>query len=119
MSFAHQVNPSIPLVDAEFFNGFVKTTPAVGNVAIFKYKNNVSHIALIEFLGNNGFLVSECNFIKDKCGKRWVEWDNYALQGFFQPSQPTRPREFLAEKPSQQLPFFSLTSQSTSFLGTQ
>ncbi len=71
---------------------------AVGTVAVFKYHNGVSHVALVEELGLNGFTVSECNFHAGKCGWRFVPYNDYSIVSFWTP--PNRTSEYLAESQS-------------------
>lgn len=64
------------------------TTPHVGAIAIFSYKDKttgekVKHIAYIEELTADGFVISESNFEKCKYGRRTVAWTDQRLVGFF------------------------------------
>jgi hypothetical protein len=73
---------------------------AVGAVALFKYHNGISHVALVEALGANGLTVSECNYIHGVCGLRYVPYGTYSLIGFWKP--PTQNRSGLATLPAPQ-----------------
>ncbi len=82
-----------PLVDAVFYQTFPRTQMAVGSVALFKYHNGISHVALVEALGANGLTVSECNYVHGVCGLRYVPYGTYSLIGFWKP--PTQYRSGL------------------------
>ncbi len=63
------------------------TTPSVGAVAIFEYKDKVTgesvkHIAIITSLDADGFEVKESNFSKCEYGERTVAWDDPHIRGF-------------------------------------
>ncbi len=79
-----------PLVDAQWYQNFPRTIMAVGSIALFKYHNGVSHVALVEALGMSGLTISECNYHHGVCGLRYVPYDDYSLVGFWQaPNQTT------------------------------
>lgn len=61
------------------------TTPAVGRIAVFKYKS-LKHIAVITKLNDKTFEVKESNYVAALIGTRSVSWDDPALLGFFEPS---------------------------------
>jgi len=68
-------------MDAEDFKP--NTTPHVGALALFTYKNGISHVARIVEIREDGFLidqdgVSRCNNPSD-----FVEWDDKNLTGFW------------------------------------
>ena len=94
-----------PLVDAKWYSNFPRTVIAVGTVAIFKYRSGISHVALVERLDADGFLVSECNYDGEGgCGKRFVPYNHYSIVGFWEP--PTRKNSYrgMALFPSEAAP---------------
>ncbi len=98
VQFVHSRIPSAPLVDAEWFQQFPRSTPSVGSIAMFKYDSGVSHVAIVEELQQEGMVVSECNYRKGVCDKRFVKWNNDTLVGFWQP-----PSRYRAASPSEAL----------------
>ncbi len=77
--------PEAPLVDAKWYEDFKHTIPSVGGVVVFEYKNNVSHVAYIESLENEGFYVYEWNFHPCEKGRRFVYWNDPAIRSFWRP----------------------------------
>ena len=71
-----------PTIDAKWFKP--NTTPHVGAVAIFKYKN-VSHVALVKELKENYFVVREGNFTPCLITNRRIKYGDAALVGFWSP----------------------------------
>lgn len=57
------------------------TPPSVGVVAIFQYSEK--HIALVTSLEEKGFWVKEANFEPAKIGKRFIQWNDPRLVGFW------------------------------------
>lgn len=58
------------------------STPQVGAVAVFQYKN-LKHIAIITKLESDGFWVKEANYIPAMIGERFVKWNDPSLEGFW------------------------------------
>lgn len=63
------------------------TTPAVGAVAIFEYRDKdtdetVKHIAIVGWFDVDGFQVFESNFDSCKYGKRFIKWNDPHIRGF-------------------------------------
>lgn len=54
---------------------------SVGTIAIFHYP--LKHIAYVEYVDEEGVLVSECNYNDGECGMRWVPFTYAPLTGFF------------------------------------
>lgn len=97
VAWVHQRTGTAPLVNAIFYPSFVRTIPSVGTIAMFKYGETVDdyHVAYTEEIRDLGFWISECNFsAKDKCGWRFIRWNDPHLIGFFQP--PIRRGTYLA-----------------------
>ena len=60
---------------------------SVGSVAMFTYKNGVSHVGIVESFEEKCFWMSDSNFEGDgKYGERCVPYDHYALKGFWKPA---------------------------------
>lgn len=57
------------------------STPFVGAVAIFQYKEK--HIALVTKLDEKGFYIKEANYIAGEYGTRFIPWDYPRLVGFY------------------------------------
>lgn len=57
------------------------TSPFVGAVAIFQYKEK--HIALVTKLDEKGFYIKESNYIAGKYGTRFIPWNDPKLVGFY------------------------------------
>lgn len=78
--------PSLPRLDAEWFAVFPRSSPAIGNVAIFHYKKTDTwHIAHIYAYEESCFWVHECNYIEGEKGVRCVKYDDPSLVGFWEP----------------------------------
>lgn len=60
------------------------SAPSVGSVAIFDYKG-LKHVAYVVALKEEGFLVKEANFEPAKVAERLVNWNDKALEGFWNP----------------------------------
>lgn len=53
-----------------------------GDLALFKYKSGIGHVAIIESFGAGFFTVREANYKKCEEGRRDVKLDDPALVGF-------------------------------------
>ncbi len=59
---------------------------AIGSVALFKYHNGVSHVAMVEKFKDSCFIVSETNFDGEgSYGTRCVPYGDYSIVGFWRP----------------------------------
>ncbi len=85
VSYVRNFIPSLPHMDAVWFATLPRSTPAVGRVAIFNY-SGVYHVAYIESLGDTGFTVREANFKPCEKDRRFIEWNDDALVGFWAPA---------------------------------
>jgi len=57
------------------------STPLVGTVAILQYREK--HYAVVEKLTEEGFWVKEANYTPCKIERRFIKWNDPAIQGFF------------------------------------
>lgn len=56
---------------------------SVGAIAIFYYPDSgLKHVAFVEIVLEDSFLISETNYKKGEFGMRLVKFDDYALLGF-------------------------------------
>lgn len=65
-------------------------TPKIGSVAVFFYRDKqtgkrVKHVALIEKMSDSGFMVAESNFTKCLFDRRFIDWNDPHLIGFWNP----------------------------------
>ncbi len=78
--------PSVPLIDAIYFQSFVRTTPQVGGVALFSFGEGVwkQHVAYIAYMDEDGILFYHGNRSTCALTKQWMRWDqpDPALVGF-------------------------------------
>ena len=73
----HHFLPSAPLVDAIYYQDFIRSTPSVGGVALFSYGEVVmlQHVAYIADLDEDGILLWEGNRVDCTFTKRFMRWD--------------------------------------------
>ncbi len=81
VSYVRSLVPEAPRKDA--INYKPNAAPAVGSVAIFRYKNGVGHVAFVTALYSTGFFISEANYHHCKVDDRWVAYNDPALRGFW------------------------------------
>lgn len=81
-SFAHVLNPKIPIKNAEDYtpNG----APTIGGLVLLKYPK-AAHVAVITGFTGNGVTVRETNYEPCKMGRREILFTDPALVGFWNP----------------------------------
>ncbi len=72
------------------------STPKVGAVAIFEYKDKqtgarVKHVAIIEKFSATGFAVAESNFTRCLWDRRTIDWGDPHIVGFWSVNTGTTP----------------------------
>ncbi len=72
------------MVDAIYYQSFVRTYPAVGRVVMLSYGEGVdnAHVAYVTKLEADGFWISEANYNRCLKGVRFIKWTDEALVGF-------------------------------------
>ncbi len=78
--------PTLPHMDAKWFAGLPHSSPAVGNVVVMQYPNDVWHIAYILSMSEEGFTVFEYNYHHGKKDTRVIAWNDPAIYSFFAPA---------------------------------
>lgn len=59
------------------------TTPHVGALVLFKFTNDIYHVAYIDKITNDGLFILQGNKEKCKYTEEWISWDNPYLIGFW------------------------------------
>lgn len=59
------------------------SSPHIGVIAVFAYP--IPHLAYVEKLTDEGFIVKEANYEPAKIGERLVKWNDPHLKGFWKP----------------------------------
>lgn len=85
VAYVREFIPTMPHLDAAYFAGFPRTTPAPGRVAILRY-GDVFHVVYVQSVKDEGFVALEANFRPCERGKRLIEWADPHLVGFWAPS---------------------------------
>ena len=73
--------------NADDFKG--NTTPHVGALAIFRYKNGVAHVAPITAITEKGFAIDQDGVNRCNNPSDFVLWDDKNIYGFWTPEATT------------------------------
>lgn len=79
---ARELGSEIPYnTDAKDF--VANTIPQIGALALFRFSNNVYHVAYVVDIQEEAFYIKQSNKIKCKYSEEWIRWDNPFLIGFW------------------------------------
>ena len=84
VTYVRSLGVKIPIgTNAEDFTA--NTTPVIGGLALFKFSNNVYHVAKITIMQGTRFKVEQANKIKCTLNEEWHNWNDPAIRGFWSP----------------------------------
>lgn len=82
VKYAKTIAKGVPSQNANKFKPNTKLK--VGVLALFRYANGVSHVAVVRKILSDSFIVAEANFHACDVGAREVQKDDPALIGYWQ-----------------------------------
>lgn len=73
------------LTNAKAYGAVVSKTPSVGTIMV-STESRFGHVAYVESVDDNGFTVSEMNYVKfGKTNTRWISKNSPVIRGFINP----------------------------------